>query len=69
MKSHSASKRILIEEVTNAAKDVRVAARGLTIGAWIRSIRLELGMSQQVLAKRAGVPQSTVSRVEGGREK
>jgi transcriptional regulator with XRE-family HTH domain len=38
--------------------------RGLAIGDIIRIIRVQLGMSQQVLAKRVGVPQSTISRLE-----
>ncbi len=45
-------------------KKTRVAVRGLTIGALIKSIRVQLGMSQKALAKRAGVPQSTISRIE-----
>ena len=40
--------------------------RGLSIGELIRFIRVQLGMSQSVLARRAGVPQSTISRVETG---
>lgn len=38
--------------------------RGLKIGALIKSIRIQLGMSQKALAKRAKVPQSTISRIE-----
>lgn len=64
MKSYSPSEKLLIEEIMHAAQKTRVAARGLTIGALIKSIRVQLGMSQKVLAKRAGVPQSTISRIE-----
>jgi transcriptional regulator with XRE-family HTH domain len=64
MKSYSTSERLLIEEVMQAAHKTRVAVRGLTIGALIKSIRIQLGMSQKALAKRAGVPQSTISRIE-----
>jgi len=64
MKSFSPSEKLLIEEVTQYAKKTKIATRGLTIGALIRSIRTQLGMSQKELAKRAGVPQSTVSRIE-----
>jgi transcriptional regulator with XRE-family HTH domain len=66
MKHYSPSERLLIEEITEAARKTKVAARGLTIGKLIRSIRLQLGMSQKTLAKRAGVPQSTISRLEQG---
>ena len=64
MKSYSASEKLLIEEVMQAAYKTRVAVRGLAIGALIKSIRLQLGMSQKALAKRARVPQSTISRIE-----
>ncbi len=64
MKSYSTSEKLLLEEVMQASKVLRDAVRGLTIGALIKSIRLQLGMSQKTLAKRAGVPQSTVSRIE-----
>jgi transcriptional regulator with XRE-family HTH domain len=64
MKFNSPSEKLLIEEVTQAAHKAKVAARGLAIGTLIKSIRLQLGMSQKVLAKRAGVPQSTISRIE-----
>ena len=64
MKSYSPSEKLLIEEIMQAAQKTRVAVRGLTIGALIKSIRVQLGMSQKTLAKRAGVPQSTISRIE-----
>lgn len=64
MKSYSPSEKLLIEEIMQAAQKTRVAIRGLTVGALIKSIRVQLGMSQKALAKRAGVPQSTVSRIE-----
>ncbi len=64
MKSYSPAEKLLIEEVTQASKLLRGAVRGLKIGALIKSIRMQLGMSQKALAKRAGIPQSTVSRIE-----
>ncbi|PJD97854.1 MAG: hypothetical protein CK425_01615 [Parachlamydia sp.] len=64
MKSYSPSEKLLIEEIMQAAQKTRVAVRGLTIGALIKSIRVQLQMSQKALAKRAGVPQSTISRIE-----
>lgn len=66
MKSYSSSERLFIEEVMQATYGTRLAIRGLGIGALIKSIRLQLGMSQKVLAARAKVPQSTVSRIEQG---
>lgn len=64
MKPFPPSEKLLIEEVMEAAQKTRIAVRGLTIGALIKSIRIQLGMSQKALAKRAGVPQSTISRIE-----
>ena len=64
MKSYSPSEKLLIEEIMQAAQKARVATRSLTIGALIKSIRTQLGMSQKALAGRAGVPQSTISRIE-----
>lgn len=66
MKFNSPSEKLLIEEVMQTAHKTKVAVRGLSIGALIKSIRLQLGMSQKALAKRAGVPQSTISRIEQG---
>ena len=64
MKPFPPSEKLLIEEVMEAAQKTRIAVRGLTIGALIKSIRIQLGMSQKALAKRAGVPQSTISHIE-----
>ncbi len=66
MKSHSPSEKLMIEEVMLASYKLRSAIKGLSIGALIKSIRIQLGMSQVALAKRAKVPQSTVSRIEHG---
>jgi transcriptional regulator with XRE-family HTH domain len=64
MKSNSLSEHLLIEEVMQVSQKMRVVLKGLSIGALIKAIRLQLGMSQKALAKRARVPQSTVSRIE-----
>jgi|SaaInlLV_10m_DNA_2_1039722.scaffolds.fasta_scaffold00107_6 transcriptional regulator with XRE-family HTH domain len=65
MKKTSKSEKILIEEISEFAKKLQRLTRGLTIGELIKLIRIQLGMSQDALSKRASVPQSTVSRVEG----
>jgi len=67
MKRGSPSQRVLIEEVMQSARILKAACRGLSIGEFIKSIRTQLGMSQKILAKHAGVPQSTVSRIEQGK--
>ena len=66
MKTYSASERLLLEEVMQASREIMTVTRGLSIGALIKFIRMQLGMSQKILAKRAGIPQSTVSRIEQG---
>ena len=66
MKPNSPSEKLLIEEVMQASLKIKGIIRGLSIGALIKLIRIQLGMSQKALAKRAGVPQSTISRLEQG---
>ncbi|NNM43542.1 MAG: helix-turn-helix domain-containing protein [Chlamydiae bacterium] len=69
MKSYSPSEKLYLEEVMKVSQKTKDAVKGLAIGALIKSIRLQLGMSQKVVASRARVPQSTVSRIEqGGRD-
>jgi len=68
LKQPSVSEKLFIEEVMHASGKVRIATRGQGIGSLIKSIRVQLGMSQTAVAKRAGVPQSTVSRLEKGRD-
>jgi transcriptional regulator with XRE-family HTH domain len=66
MKRSLFSEKLLLEEVAVEGQKTRGILRGLSIGSLIKMIRLQLGMSQKALAKRAHVPQSTISRVEQG---
>jgi transcriptional regulator with XRE-family HTH domain len=66
MKPRSTSESVLIEEVMQISHTLKMTLRGLSIGALIRMIRIQLGMSQRVLAKRAKLPQSTISLIEKG---
>lgn len=68
MKRFSFSERLLIEEVRQAAEKAKKTSKGLLIGALIQMIRSQLGISQKILAKRACVPQSTISRIEKGKK-
>jgi DNA-binding XRE family transcriptional regulator len=43
-----------------------VEAGMATIGGWVRTSRVRLGMTQAQLGRRAGVSQTTVSRLERG---
>lgn len=66
MKHRHFSEKLLLEEVSKQAAEAKRVSRNLPVGAFIRLIRKQLGMSQSLLARRAKVPQSTVSRVEKG---
>ncbi|MFV0340083.1 MAG: helix-turn-helix domain-containing protein [Parachlamydiaceae bacterium] len=64
MKERSSAEKLFIQEIAQASEKLRLATKGVTIGSLIKTIRIQLGMSQNILAKRAGIPQSTVSRIE-----
>ncbi|MCH9614155.1 MAG: hypothetical protein SP1CHLAM54_11670 [Chlamydiia bacterium] len=64
MKSHA--ERLFIEEVLHSSKQLQKVTKGLAIGTLIKSIRSQLGMSQQTLASKTQIPQSTISRIERG---
>ncbi|NGX39593.1 MAG: hypothetical protein KR126chlam1_00925 [Chlamydiae bacterium] len=66
MKRLNTSEKLLVEEVAQIAEKAKRPSRGLSIGALIKMIRNQLGMSQKALARRAHVPQSTISRIEKG---
>jgi transcriptional regulator with XRE-family HTH domain len=67
MKRLNVSEKVLVEEVAGTALQAKLALKGLTIGALIKMIRNQLGMSQKILAKRAPIPQSAISRLEKGK--
>ncbi len=64
MKKTSNSEKLFLDELTKSANELKVSSRGLSIGEIIIIIRKQLGMSQATLARRAKVPQSTISRIE-----
>ena len=66
MREHTVSEKLLVKEVTEASRNMKEVTRRLSIGVLIKFIRKQLKMSQIALAKRAGMPQSTISRVEKG---
>lgn len=67
MKKSSKSEKLILDEIINDAHKLKISCRGLSVGEIIAMIRNQLGMSQKVLARRALVPQSTVSRIEGSK--
>ena len=60
------SEKLLLEKIAKSAHALQQQQRGLEIGQLISLIRRQLRMSQRALAKRAKVPQSTVSKIESG---
>lgn len=60
------SEKLVLLEIFEKANQLCKAQRGMEIGHLFSMIRKYLGMSQKILAKRAGVPQSTISRIETG---
>ena len=67
MKEFSPAEILLVKEVTKAAQETVGVKRGLDIGFFIKLIRMQLGMSQQILSRRSGVPQATISLAERGK--
>lgn len=61
------SEQLLIEEIAKEGAKASQTARGLSPGTLIKMIRKQIGMPQEVLALKAKVPQSTISRIEKGR--
>ncbi|MCI0381767.1 MAG: helix-turn-helix domain-containing protein [Chlamydiae bacterium] len=66
-KSFKTSEAIIIKDLMKFSNKLQRLIRGLPIGKLIRLIRVHLGMSQKILAKHAGMQQSTISRVEQGK--
>ena len=68
MKKCFSSEKLMIEDMSQMAVSLQRAMRGLSIGEFIKRIRGQLDMSQEVLASRSGLPQSTISRIEKGQK-
>lgn len=66
MRKPKKSEKLFLEDIFVAAKILQHQQRSLEIGLLISLIREQLLMSQRSLAKRAEVPQSTISRIESG---
>lgn len=66
MKKPKQSDKLLLKEIMSSAYDLQQKQRGLEIGQLITLIRSQLSMSQRALAKRAKIPQSTISNIESG---
>ena len=61
------SEKTYLDEVFFGAQRLNDSQKCLSIGQLLALTRNRLSMSQSQLAARAGVPQSTISRIESGR--
>jgi transcriptional regulator with XRE-family HTH domain len=66
MSRRKKSEKLLLEKIASLTGFLLEQQRGLDIGQLIALIRGQLGISQRLLAKRAKIPQPTVSRIESG---
>ncbi|HSW72908.1 MAG TPA: helix-turn-helix transcriptional regulator, partial [Chlamydiales bacterium] len=66
MKRSMVTEKLMLEEVALIAKEAQKVSRGLSMGEFIKMIRQQLGMTQSILAKRARIPQATLSNMERG---
>ena len=60
----SHSEKWFLEQLSSHSKKLLYLKQNISLGEMIKSIRKQLGMSQEVLASRSGVIQSTISRIE-----
>ncbi len=67
MKRSMVTEKLMLEEVALIAKEAQKVSRGLSMGEFIKMIRQQLGMTQSILAKRARIPQATLSNMERGK--
>ncbi len=58
------SEKLILEEISKRGKELYLLLKGLTVGQMVALIRKQFKMSQRILAKRARVPQSTISNLE-----
>ena len=66
MKKPKKSEKLLLDEIATAARNLKVIQRNLSPGQVIALYRRQLGMSQRDLAKRAKIPQASLSGIESG---
>lgn len=67
MKPPKKSEELLFDEISTTAKALKSTQRNLLPGQMLALYRKLLGMSQRDLAKRAKIPQASISGIESGR--
>lgn len=60
------SEKLFLKEIFSCIRSLNNVQKGVSIGQLLSLIRGQLKISQRILAKRAKVPQSTISRIESG---
>lgn len=68
MKRAKSSEKLLLEKIGKSGRVLQENQRGLSIGSLIGIIRNQLTMSQRIVAKRASIPQATLSKIESGHQ-
>lgn len=68
MKKPTKSEKLFLEDIFASAEALKAEQKGSSLGQIISLIRSQLGMSQRTLAKRANIPQATISRIESGQQ-
>jgi transcriptional regulator with XRE-family HTH domain len=58
------AEKLILEELSSRGKGLQKSLKTLSVGELVSMIRKQLNMSQKDLAKRAKVPQPTVSNLE-----
>ena len=66
MKKPKKSEKLFLQEIFSCIRSLNKIQRGISIGKLLFLIRVQLGISQRLLAKRAKVLQATISRIESG---
>lgn len=64
MKKFLTTEKLIIDAISQKSLGTKNACKGLSIGKIIKMLRSQLGMPQQILAKKASVRQATISQIE-----
>jgi transcriptional regulator with XRE-family HTH domain len=68
MRKAKKSEELLFKQIADSAQLLAKHQRGLSVGQLIVLIRAQLTISQRAVAKIAGIPQATLSKIESGRQ-
>lgn len=66
MKKKPAVEREIVKSLLQKGKKIKADQEAFSIADLLKLMRKAFGMTQKILAERAGVPQSTIARIESG---